>query len=164
MVLSAAELVTMLENAVRIFLHLAGKVTPEMYDYRPTPGQRSTLELVRYHSMMGPALFEAIVAGAFDEAAWTAAEHAAAARTFDEAVTAIAGHAAWYAEAIERMSAEELRAAVDVFGVASRGMHLVTWVLNGCVAYRMQLFLYLKSCGRTELNTMNLWSGTDATA
>jgi hypothetical protein len=164
MVLSASELVTMLQNDVRIFLHLAGKVTPEMHDYRPTPGQRSTLELVRYHSMMGPALFEAIVAGSFDEAAWTAAEHAAAARTFDEAVTAIAGHAAWYAEAIERMSAEDLRATVDIFGEASRGVHLVTWVLNGCVAYRMQLFLYLKSCGRTELNTMNLWSGTDAPA
>jgi hypothetical protein len=26
----------------------------------------------------------------------------------------------------------------------------------------MQLFLYLKSCGRDELNTMNLWAGVDA--
>lgn len=164
MVLTKSELVSLLQADVRVFLHLAGKVTPEMYDYRPTPGQRSTLELVRYHSMMGPALFEAIVAGSFDEAAWTSADQAAATRSFAEALGAIESHAAWYAEAIGRMTDDDLRAEVDVFGVASRGVHLVTWVLNGCMAYRMQLFLYLKSCGRAELNTMNLWSGVDATS
>jgi len=26
----------------------------------------------------------------------------------------------------------------------------------------MQLFMYLKACGREELNTMNLWGGVDA--
>jgi putative ABC transport system permease protein len=37
-------------------------------------------------------------------------------------------------------------------------------VLCGCAAYRTQLFLYLKACGREELNTMNLWAGGDAPA
>jgi len=161
MVLTKSELVTLLQQDVRIFLHLAGKVEPAMFDYRPTPKQRSTLELVKYHSMMGPALVEAVASGTFDEAVWTAAEQAASARTFDEAVAAIAGHASWYADAIGRMSDDDLRAEVDLFGMASRGVQLVTWVVNGCVAYRMQLFLYLKACGRDELNTMNLWSGVD---
>jgi hypothetical protein len=35
-------------------------------------------------------------------------------------------------------------------------------VLGQCAAYRTQLFLYLKACGREELNTMNLWVGMDA--
>jgi len=161
MVLAKHELITLLQHDTRVFLHLAGKITPEMLDYRPTPGQRSTLELVRYHSMMGPAIVEAIVAGRFDEAAWTVAEQAATARSFTDALAALAGHAAWYADAIGRMTDDELRAEVDVFGVATRGAHLVSWVLNGCMAYRMQLFLYLKSCGRSELNTSNLWSGVD---
>lgn len=26
----------------------------------------------------------------------------------------------------------------------------------------LQLFLYLKACGRVELSTMNLWGGVDA--
>jgi hypothetical protein len=30
------------------------------------------------------------------------------------------------------------------------------------VAYHMQLFLYLKSCGREELSTMDLWAGRSA--
>ena len=32
----------------------------------------------------------------------------------------------------------------------------------GYAAYRTQLFVYLKACGREELNTMNLWAGMDA--
>jgi hypothetical protein len=44
----------------------------------------------------------------------------------------------------------------------SRGELLVNLVLSGFAAYRMQLFCYLKSCGREELNTVDLWMGTDA--
>jgi hypothetical protein len=32
----------------------------------------------------------------------------------------------------------------------------------GRAAYRTQLFLYLKACGRHELSTVNLWAGADA--
>ena len=32
----------------------------------------------------------------------------------------------------------------------------------GLAAYRTQLFLYLKACGRHELGTSNLWGGVDA--
>ena len=39
---------------------------------------------------------------------------------------------------------------------------LLELVLNGCAAYRTQLFCYLKSCGREELSTSNLWQGVDA--
>ena len=39
---------------------------------------------------------------------------------------------------------------------------MVNHVIGQCAAYRMQLFLYLKACGREDLNTMNLWVGTDA--
>ena len=44
----------------------------------------------------------------------------------------------------------------------TRGAFIVTFVLGGCAAYRMQLFLYLKASGREELGTMNLWAGSDA--
>jgi hypothetical protein len=46
----------------------------------------------------------------------------------------------------------------------SRGALIVNLVLCGCAAYRTQLFLYLKACGREELGTMNLWAGVDARA
>jgi hypothetical protein len=63
------------------------------------------------------------------------------------------------------VSDADLRAEVELFGEKStRGAFLVEWVLSGCAAYRMQLFLYLEASGREELNTMNLWSGVDAAA
>jgi hypothetical protein len=45
---------------------------------------------------------------------------------------------------------------------ATRGAFLVNTVLCGYAAYRTQLFVYLKACGREELNTLNLWAGMDA--
>ena len=56
----------------------------------------------------------------------------------------------------------DFRTEVDMFGnMSSKGSLLVTLVLAAHAAYRMQLFCYLKSCGREELNTMNLWAGVD---
>ena len=43
----------------------------------------------------------------------------------------------------------------------SRGAFIVNLVLSGCAAYRTQIFLYLKACGREELTTANLWGGAD---
>ena len=39
---------------------------------------------------------------------------------------------------------------------------LVNYVFGQCTAYRLQLFLHLKSCGHEELNTMTLFLGVDA--
>ena len=64
------------------------------------------------------------------------------------------------------MSDADFRAEVNGFDgtKTSRGALIVNMVLSGCAAYRTQLFLYLKACGREELSTMNLWAGVDAPA
>jgi hypothetical protein len=165
MVLTKPELISAFQNEVRIVLHLAGKVERSKLDYRLTPKQRSTLELLRYVSMMGPVLVEAAKAGAFDEAAWTAAEKAASARDLDQTISAIAAQSDLYAKLLADLSDSDMRAEVEIFGdKSSRGAFLVNSVLGGCVAYRMQLFLHLKASGREELNSSNLWGGVDAPA
>ena len=59
----------------------------------------------------------------------------------------------------------DLRADIELFGdKASRGSVMVNLALCSCAAYRTQLFLYLKACGREELGTMNLWAGIDQPA
>lgn len=45
MVLTKPELITALQNEVRILLHLAGKVDRTAIDFRPTAKQRTTPEL-----------------------------------------------------------------------------------------------------------------------
>jgi hypothetical protein len=165
MVLTKPELIASLQNEVRILLHLAGKVDRAKLDYRPTPKQRSTLELLKYLSVMGPALVRAAQAGGFDPAVWTEAEKAADARDFDQTLAAIAAHRDTYAALLGGMSDADFRSEIEMFGTrTTRGAFIVNLVLSGCAAYRTQLFLYLKASGREELGTMNLWAGADAPA
>lgn len=165
MVLTKSELIASLQHEVDILLHLADKIEPAMRDYRPTPKQRSATELLRYLSIMGPQLVLATQHGAFDPAAWTAAEKEAAGRDFDQTLQAIAAQKAWYAEHIGAMSDAGLRGEIEMFGrTVTRGSFIVDFVKGGHAAYRTQLFCYLKSCGREELNTMNLWAGIDPVA
>ena len=90
------------------------------------------------------------------------AGNAAKAMTFEQAVDAIRQQADDYAREFSGWSDEDFRREVDMFGrMFSRGALIVSLVINGHAAYRTQLFLYLKSCGRDELTTMNLWGGVD---
>ena len=80
----------------------------------------------------------------------------------DRARAAIAAHADTYAKLLGGLSDADLRAETAPFGdPTSRGRFIVDFVLCGCAAYRMQLFMYLKACGREELNTTDLWDGVD---
>ncbi len=164
MVLTKEELIGSLQNEVRILLHLAGKIDRAKLDYRPAPKQRSTLELLQYLVIMGPMLIRVVKAGAFDSAAFGASAAEAKAMNFDQVLGAIEKQHATYAELLGEFSDAEFRSEIEMFGrdKASRGSIIVNMVLGGCAAYRMQLFLYLKACGREELNTMNLWAGVDA--
>ena len=165
MVLNKAELIASLQHEVRVLLHLAGKVDRTKLDYRPTPKQRSTIELLKYLSVMGPALVQATKAGAFDRAVWTVATQAADARDFDQTLAVIAAQTDAYATLLADVSDADFRKEFDGFGTrTTRGAFIVKYVLGGCAAYRTQLFLYLKACGKDELGTMNLWAGIDAPA
>jgi hypothetical protein len=162
MVLTREELLSSLKNEVRILLHLASKVDPAKVDYRPTPKQRSTLELLRYMTFMGPFLVSAIKTGNFDPATWSTVEAAAARLDLAGAIAALEQQPASYARGLEEYTDDDLRGNTTLFGqTASRGSMIVNMVLCACAAYRTQLFLYLKSCGREELNTWNLWAGID---
>jgi len=166
MVLTKSELIASLQNEVRILLHLAGKIDRSKLDYRPAPKQRSTIELLRYLSMMGPTLVRYAMADTPDPALWTTAAQAAEMRDFDQTLAAIAAHADIYATLLADVPDAAFRAEVNGFdgNKTSRGALIVNLVLGGCTAYRTQLFLYLKACGREELGTMNLWAGVDAPA
>ena len=162
MVLVKSELISQLQKEVDILMHLSTKIDRSQVDYRPTPKQRSFIELLRYLSIMGPAL----VQGArtkFDVEAWQAANKAAEARDFDQTMAVIAGHKDVYAKELAGWTDADFRAEMDNFdgSKTTRGLFIVNLVLGGYAAYRTQLFCYLKACGRDELGTMNLWYGVD---
>lgn len=164
MVLTKQELIASLQNEARILVHLISKVEPHMIDYRPTPKQRSTIELLRYLSHMGPLLLPAIKSGQFDGAAWQAAVGNAAIQNFEQISASIATLSDQYAQLVSGFSDADFRGEIEMFGRReSRGSLIVGFVLGGHAAYRTQLFLYLKANGRDELNTFNLWAGIDGT-
>jgi len=167
MVLTKNELISSLQNEVRLLLHLASKVDPAKLDYRPSPRQRSLLEQLQYMTIMGPIHLRGILkSGPFDMDAWRNAwrtgEADAKRRGLEDAKAAIAKQSAMFAELLGSCSDADLREETAMFGhKASRGSWLVKLVLCHYAAYRMQLFLYLKASGREELNTLNLWAGVD---
>lgn len=166
MVLTKSELIALLQKEVRLLLHLTTKIDADALDYRPTPKQRSTLELLRYLTTMGPALVSFAKGTPMDADAIAEATQAANARSFEETVSALAAQRDLYAELLADVSDEDLRgeiAWVDGSHI-SRGLFLVNYLFGQCTAYRLQLFLYLKASGREDLNTMNLWLGADVPA
>jgi hypothetical protein len=164
-VLTKDELIASLQKEVRILLHLATKIDRTKLDYRPTPKQRSTLELLRYLSLMGPNLVRAARDGSFDPKAWKADHERAAGLDLDQTLDVIAAQADQFSVLVGDMADQDFRDEIEMFGRKStKGFFLVNTVLGGYAAYRTQLFVYLKACGREELGTMNLWAGMDAPA
>lgn len=165
MVLTKSELIGSLQHEAHILDHLAGKVDRAKIDYRPTPKQRSTLELLKYLTIMGPQLVDAAQRGAFDMEAWTKAQAEAETRDYEQTLAAIAAQSDLYAAQLGSMSDADLRTEFEGFGRrTTKGAFLVNLVLSGHAAYRTQLFLYLKANGREELGTYNLWAGMDPPA
>ena len=116
MVLTKSELIASLQHEVRILVHLSSKLDRSMLDYRPTPKQRSAIELLRYLTIMGPNLVKFARSGSFDPAAWTVEEKAAGARDFDQSVAAIAAQSETYATLIGEISDADFRGEIEMFG------------------------------------------------
>lgn len=166
MVLTKDELISSLQNEVRVLLHLASKADPAKLDYRPSVKQRSIIELLQYLVIMGPIHMRAAVEGVPDMKAWgnvwNTEEGIAKVMNLDQVKESIGKQPALFEELLSGCSDADLRAEMEMFGSkASRGLWIVRLVLTHYPAYRMQLFLYLKASGREELNTMNLWVGMD---
>jgi hypothetical protein len=162
MVLTQNELVGALQHEVNVLQHLCTKVEPSMLDYRPTPKQRSTMELLQYLSVMGPVLVKSALAGGFQQDEWVARAQASAAMNFDQLKAALATHADEYKKLLANVPDDAFRKDIEMFGNKQTvGSFIVSLVLGGAAAYRTQLFCYLKACGRDELGTANLWRGVD---
>jgi hypothetical protein len=112
---------------------------------------------------MGPQIVAAAKRKAFDGEAWGAAMAEAATRDFKQTMAVIGKLPEVYEKLLADMSDDDLRGELTGFdgNKISAGRFIVSVVLGGHAAYRTQLFCYLKSCGREELSTPNLWRGVD---
>ena len=161
--LNTEELKSALSDEIRIIRHLATKVDPAKLDWRPTEGQRSTKELLRYLALVGIGPVKAMLAGDW-----------AVIGGMDEKLE---GMGLEGFDAAMESQERELHADVDGLGDSGlveregkmpwgdslpMGKAIFTTSLRFLCAYRMQLFLYIKQSGAHELGTSNAWLGMDA--
>ena len=73
----------------------------------------------------------------------------------------MAGQAEMIKEIFSGMTDEDLNKELSLWGHnAPVAIHMMS-VLKWATSYKMQMFLYIKACGKHELSTSNLWIGMD---
>ena len=147
----------------KILSHLYQKITPKMLDYRPSPKQRSLLELLQYLSHFVSIEAQAIASGsAINDFQGAMAEaYQMPAEKFLEQMKKQEG---LIKEVFDRLTEEQMHEEIDLFGRGrpqARSLWFLNLILKSLTAYKMQLFLYLKANGLHNLNTSNLWRGED---
>jgi hypothetical protein len=154
------QLAASMVHECNVSIHLFSKLPLAAFGYRPSVGQRTTEELLRYLAMCGIAGTRSMAEGnwkIFSEYTervkpMTSEEFPAAmARQRDELT-------AFFVQADDELLAKEA-------GVPGGGkMPLDAAIMNGplkwLTGYRMQLFLYAKATG-AEIGTSNAWGGFD---
>lgn len=143
---------------------LATKIPQDKVDWKPSETQRSVTELLQYLSRCGISAFESLCAPkeARAEIGQRYREESASVTlaNFEEAMDRQATRL-W--EAMDPLSDEDLQRQVTLpWGQpATVGECFLTTAVKFLTAYRMQLFLYMKQMGMTDLGTLQSWVGVD---
>lgn len=154
------QLLQSMHHEIRAAKHLFGKLPAGALDYRPAPGQRSTLELLRYLTYCGIGTAKASLAGSFEAVKPYA--QAAASMPAEEFPAAMDRQAAALKEAIEGVSDADYAERDMTLAPMIQGKlceALTNTSLKFLTAYRMQLFLYAKASGAADLDTWDCWRG-----
>lgn len=145
-----------------ICIHLHGKIPEGTFDYRPTRGQRTTLELLQYLSYCALAGMRVTAEGSWD--CWRELAEAASALSAEEFPAAMERQKQAVREYLDRLTQEEIETRMVETPVGEEmplERALIELPLHWMVAYRMQLFLYAKQAGNEEIWTPNCWAGVD---
>jgi hypothetical protein len=136
---------------------------PEALEYRPSPAQRTTLELLRYLTVCGIAGLRFMaerrwaVFGEFQDR--TCGMGAA---DFPAAMTRQKSEIHDFFEALTEEQLESQEALLPSGGTAPLDVAILGGPLKWLAAYKLQLFLYAKAAGASGLGTANAWAGRDA--
>lgn len=160
--ISKQQLAASMARECDISRHLFAKLRPEALSYRPSPGQRTTMELLGYLAVCGIAGIRCMA-----ERDWklfgefkTRTQNMSA-----DAFPALMDRQKAEIEAFFNSVSEEVLDTQDAPLPGGGTQPLGVAILNGpfkwLTAYKMQLFLYAKATGATEIGTANVWAGID---
>lgn len=145
-----------------IAVHLHTKLDPKSADYRPTPGQRSTLELLRYLAISGIAGTRCMAES--DWKVFSTFSDRVKAMKFEEFPAAMQRQRQeieTFFNEISETSLETQDAPLPAGGTAKLGVAILGGPFKWITAYKLQLFLYAKATGASDIGTANAWAGID---
>jgi hypothetical protein len=161
-VINRDQLIQSMKHEVNVIKHLATKVPAGKLDWRPTPKQRSTLELLQYLTTCGSIGVKMIINGNWDHV--EAMENAATDVSPQNFAAAMDRQMADLEKDIRGVSENDFmeKGASMPWGAPTKvGIGIVDCGLKPLVAYRMQLFLYAKESGNADIGPANCWVGVD---
>lgn len=150
-----------LVHEYKVIKQLASKLPEGSEDYRISPDQRSTAELLKYLSLVGPGLIHAANDNGFTWFGENAEK--VESMTLAEAPDYLDGAIAEMEALFEGISEEDFEnRAVSVEGMGDWTVQ--TWLLNTACkfvpAYKLMLFNHAKAAGNAELDTWDAWMDT----
>lgn len=161
MIYTKENLIDSITNEFRIIKHLAEKIPAETEGYKPTEGQRTTLELLQYLSSIFGMATKVIHAGTMD--AYKTIPNLAHETTMANFAEKMDAQLIDIKATLDLFTDEDLASVINLYGMGdkTKGVYLVENLTKWVAAYKTQLFLYIKSSGNTSLGTSNLWGGMD---
>lgn len=147
-----------LTKELQIVKHLAEKIKPEQLSHKPTEAQRTLQELLQYLSVIFVAGADSVASGDPDG---YKKYFGGELPTLENFQSLMDQEEKQVVDFLTPITEEELTQEITMFGrTQSRTLHLIG-LLKIAAAYKMQLFLYMKESGTSDINTMNLWAGMD---
>ena len=132
-------------------------------DYRPTPDQRSTLELLQYISFHVTAFTASVIENDWEPYKRLAEEsYSMVAEDFLKAMETQMKAIEKLLDPVTDEDMFEKEAQVPWGETLKMGRALLELPYRCIAGYRMQLFLYARQAGNDKLNTANCWAGADA--
>ena len=142
-----------------VCLHLYGELPPDGLEYRQSPAQRSTLELLRYIAFCGIGGTCEVVDGGWDGYKhWEERHGSISAEEFPAAMER--QKEALRAKFAEFTDDDLTREATLPMGVKTKlSRALLEVPVKWMTGYRMQLFLNVKAAGNQGISTRDCWLG-----
>ena len=147
-------------HETKVINHIASQLPDGAPEWRPTPEQRSTLELMRYMTVMSEMMAINIITGNWEHApALNEQSEAVTVDNFAEAMNHQMNRVSEVAGDIDETAASTQEVMLPWGEPDAQSGMLMRGVYASLVAYRMQLFLYAKQAGNAKLSTMDCWAG-----
>ena len=136
--------------------HLHGKLTPQAYDYKPTAGQRTTLELLRYLSICGIAGIRSLYESNWKEfGKYVERSAKMKAEEFPAAMDLQKKELKEFFDSVTERVLETRDAGLPIGGTQLLGQAILDLPFKWLAAYKLQLFLYAKATCRCAAEFSN---------